>query len=521
MRCSVNIAKGKNQSLIELKKDIERNGFSWEDYQENLRKEIILQQAYRYLVADQIDITARDIRNFLEEYDKFENNNKEYQLNQIYLSFEGKTDSTTVSSVRERMLLLRKKIVGGTPFAEVASKHSQSSDALNGGAMGWKTAKELPVGFLNPLVAMKPGDISKPIRSDYGYHLINLSQVRDGMDSNELETQYRLRSIIIRKDVQQSSDLLEKLSKGIRKRINEGEKFSALAAQHSQDSQSASRGGDMGWVSLRHLPPEVTDAIAAAKLNQVIGPLSSRYGYHIFEVLETKKVSVSEINRTNFARNKLIKERVNDEIDRWQQSLLSGALVEYKQFKTVTMRQKKVLITMGEPMGIGPELCLAAAEHQFTQPLELCVLGSEKTLAQWKRRRGHTTALVPYQKNQLHQPGTLSLIEVDGYPNSGDAGQAPPFGIPQPESAPWQLAVLEKSVELLKNNQFDCIVNGPVDKAIINLANPLFRGHTEWYGASYQADTVMLLENGTIRVALATTHLPAWPCSQINHPCPA
>ncbi|MDI9347352.1 MAG: peptidylprolyl isomerase [Methylacidiphilales bacterium] len=327
------IAKENNSTLDELKNKIESKGISWDDYQNNMRKQLVIQQAYRYLVAEQIEISNEEIKNYLQEYDKFQNNTKEYQVQELYISFGGKNDLETINQTKQKIQSIRDSITQGKDFDTVSSHYLKSSSPqTNPTTARWKKANELPIIFLNALVTMKAGEVSSPIRGDYGYFLIRLSAIRESEELSAFETQYHIRSITILKDQARTSETLQTFSNNIKKRLDAGEDFAALAIQYSKDSNSAGNGGDLGWISLPMLPAELADAVRKAPPNSYLGPIKTTYGFHIIQVLETKQVSKGDLYREATARDNLIKLRLSDEVERWQRSLLTSAVIELKQF---------------------------------------------------------------------------------------------------------------------------------------------------------------------------------------------
>jgi 4-hydroxythreonine-4-phosphate dehydrogenase len=164
----------------------------------------------------------------------------------------------------------------------------------------------------------------------------------------------------------------------------------------------------------------------------------------------------------------------------------------------------RVALTSGEPAGIGPELCLALALDAL--PCELVCLGDHALLAQRARALGLPLTLQAYapaaRPAAAHVPGTLQVLHLPlAVPSLP--------GHPDPANVPYVLALLERAVAGALSGEFDALVTAPLHKAVINQAGVPFSGHTEFLAArTGSARAVMLLTSGTLRVALATTHLP-------------
>ncbi|HYL04081.1 MAG TPA: 4-hydroxythreonine-4-phosphate dehydrogenase PdxA [Steroidobacteraceae bacterium] len=167
----------------------------------------------------------------------------------------------------------------------------------------------------------------------------------------------------------------------------------------------------------------------------------------------------------------------------------------------------RIVLTSGEPAGVGPELCLAVAQREFA--CELVCLADGSLLEERARSPGPAIALRPYGAHarraavrERHRPGTL-LIE--------HASLRAPSAPAQPDraNAPYVLALLDRAIDGALAGEFDAVVTAPVHKQTINEAGVAFSGHTEYFAQRAHApQPVMMLTAGTLRVALATTHLP-------------
>jgi 4-hydroxythreonine-4-phosphate dehydrogenase len=166
----------------------------------------------------------------------------------------------------------------------------------------------------------------------------------------------------------------------------------------------------------------------------------------------------------------------------------------------------RVALTSGEPAGIGPELCLALAAQEL--PCELVCLGDQALLEERARALGLTVRLRPYARAggfaraATHVPGELTVADLPL------AAPSVP-GRPDPANARYVLALLDRAIEGALAGEFDALVTAPVHKGVINDAGIAFTGHTEYLQErTHSARAVMMLTAGTLRVALATTHLP-------------
>jgi 4-hydroxythreonine-4-phosphate dehydrogenase len=162
-----------------------------------------------------------------------------------------------------------------------------------------------------------------------------------------------------------------------------------------------------------------------------------------------------------------------------------------------------IAVTIGEPAGIGPDLCVRVAERAW--PARLVLVGDIELLRERARRLGGGVRFAPYAARARRG---ASAVEVAHFPLAVEARP----GLLDPANAKAVLATLEAAVAGCLAREFAAMVTGPVQKSVINDAGIAFTGHTEFLAARTGAPhVVMMLVGGapaqTLRVALATTHL--------------
>lgn len=167
------------------------------------------------------------------------------------------------------------------------------------------------------------------------------------------------------------------------------------------------------------------------------------------------------------------------------------------------MNQHRVVITPGEPAGIGPELVVQLAQRSW--PVELVVCADATLLQDRANMLGLPLRLLPYDANQPpvpQQQGTLTLLPV--------ALRKPATpGILSTDNGHYVVDTLARACDGCLNGEFAALITGPVHKGVINEAGVPFTGHTEFFEErSHSDNVVMMLATEELRVALATTHLP-------------
>ena len=163
------------------------------------------------------------------------------------------------------------------------------------------------------------------------------------------------------------------------------------------------------------------------------------------------------------------------------------------------MRTPRLALVPGEPAGIGPELCVRLAQ-QPRNDCRLVAFADSDTLAAAARMLGLPLRLLPEDAEAM-QPGDLPLHAVR---NTIPVR----FGEADPRNAAAVIRALRDAAQGCLDDHFDGIVTGPVHKATINAGGIAYTGTTELLAAQARREVVMMLANDTLRVALATTHLP-------------
>ncbi len=164
----------------------------------------------------------------------------------------------------------------------------------------------------------------------------------------------------------------------------------------------------------------------------------------------------------------------------------------------------RLLVTSGEPAGIGPDLCVALAGRDW--PFELVVAGDPALLGERAGMLGREVAIRPYQRGQAARAQRAGELTVVPHPLARPALA----GRLDAVNARYVLAMLDAAVDGCVASEFAGVVTAPVQKSVINDAGIVFSGHTEYLAQRLGVTKpVMLLAAGdTLRVALVTTHLP-------------
>ncbi len=165
------------------------------------------------------------------------------------------------------------------------------------------------------------------------------------------------------------------------------------------------------------------------------------------------------------------------------------------------MYTPRIVVTSGEPAGIGPDACVDLAQDEWNA--DIVVAGDAGLLAATARDLSVPLNIERYDSSRrsVHRPGTLKVMHVA-------AARPVIAGQPDPRNAAYVIDMLDRACDGCTNGEFAAMVTAPVQKSTLMDAGYAFTGHTEYLAARTRAALpVMLLVAGSLRVALVTTHL--------------
>lgn len=322
----VKIAQKHNKTLTQLRESIEKDGLSYREYREAMRQELRLKQVRQRAILSGIVVTDQEIDDFLSQ-NPIGNERARYRLRHLLISVDENASNKDIQAAKQTIDKLRKQAINGADFSELVRQHSDGQRAKNGGDLGWLPKQNIPSLFARSVDSLNDGDVSQPIRSPNGFHLIK-QEASQGEQKRIIE-QVRVRHILLKPDIVTTPERLRKDIMRLRERIVKGESFGTLAKTYSDDSGSAADGGEMGWTSPRLFVSEFRKAAETLPLNQLSQPIKTQFGWHILEVLERRKHDETAEFRRTIAQNEILEQKAKEEEALWVTRLRDSAYVEY------------------------------------------------------------------------------------------------------------------------------------------------------------------------------------------------
>ena len=240
-------------------------------------KEQMIVQKMQGTIGEDVKVTPAEVKKFFNQIpaDSLPYFSTEVTIGQIVKIPE--VNDNRKGEIKKQMLDLKKQIQNGENFGQLAKKYSQDpGSAANGGELGFFKRGELAPEFEAAALSMKPGDISKPVESQFGFHLIQLIERRGNT--------YNSRHILIipkstESDVEEAKNFLDSLRNAV---IDDSIRFEVLAKEHSDDQVTSGNGGFFSdatgamRVSVEELDPTLFFTIDTMKVGSITKPLEFR-----------------------------------------------------------------------------------------------------------------------------------------------------------------------------------------------------------------------------------------------------
>lgn len=324
------IAKQNNTTTAEFRKTIESEGIAFDDFKEDLRNELIVTRTQQRAVASRINISDREIDEMVKKVREQSAATEEYHLGHILLTLPENPSSEQIQKTKQKAEKIISEINSGANFSQMAASYSSGPQALKGGDLGWGKLAELPTVF-SPVVAdMKVNDVSTPIRTPNGFHIIKLLDVRNQQQKHEV-VQNHVRHILITPNAVLSDADAKLRLEELRSRIEKGANFADLARAHSNDLPTASKGGDLGWIEASPaLDKTFTMVMNETPTSQLSQPFRSEFGWHILEVLGRRTQDDTEQFQRDRARQYLENSKFREALQSWLTELRDSAHIEIR-----------------------------------------------------------------------------------------------------------------------------------------------------------------------------------------------
>lgn len=319
------LAEQNQISLMQLRQVIEQDGEDFAEFRQNLGEEMMTERLRQRVVNSMDPVTETEI-DILLASENF--NSGEYNISHILIGLSEGSTPQQIAAQESKANNVYTQLEEGLDFASAAISYSDSQEALEGGLVGWRDLNSVPVAFSDAIKNMRAGQITTPIRSPAGFHIIKVNDYRER--SQVMATEFHAQHIMIAtNDLISPRQAMEQI-RDIHQQLIEGADFAELAKEYSDDVSSANLGGDMGWFMPEAFGERIAQTLEAMQDGEISEPFQTEAGWHILERLGMREKDVTVESVRNAARNNLQQQKMDIELEQFLQEMRDEAFVEIR-----------------------------------------------------------------------------------------------------------------------------------------------------------------------------------------------
>ena len=319
------LAEQNQLTLMQLRQAIEADGEDFGEFRQNIGEEMMTERLRQRIVNSMDPITDTEI-DILLASDRF--NSGEYNISHILIAVPEGATPQQIATQESTAANVYQQLEEGLDFASAAISYSASQEALEGGLVGWRDLNSVPVNFSEAITNMRAGQITVPIRSPAGFHIIKVNDYRER--SQVMSTEIHARHIMINTTELISPRQAMEDIREIHEKLVDGEDFETLARENSDDVSSANIGGDMGWFPPETYGTRIQQTLEGLQDGEISEPFQTENAWHIIEKLGLREKDVTEESQRNAARSNLRQQKTDIEIEKYLQQLRDEAFVEIR-----------------------------------------------------------------------------------------------------------------------------------------------------------------------------------------------
>ena len=320
------LAAQNKMDLSQLRMAVQQQGMDYEQFRRSVRDELVVQRLRQRVVQSRVQVSDAEVETVLKNGSLHRG---QLHLGYIMVSVPDGATPEQIETAHKKADETKQQIDGGMDFAAAAIRYSDAPNALEGGDLGWRNADELPQPFTEASDKMQEGQVSAPIRGPNGFHIIKLLGKRAD-SGTQLVTEYHARHILFKVTELVSNDQAEKAATSARQRIVGGEDFAKVAKQSSQDTATATLGGELGWFAGEAYGTKVAEVVKTLKNGEISQPFQTEAGWHVMQLEETRSTDKTNDLQRDQAKNMVFQRKAEGEYESFLRQIRSEAYVEIR-----------------------------------------------------------------------------------------------------------------------------------------------------------------------------------------------
>jgi peptidyl-prolyl cis-trans isomerase SurA len=326
-----NVAAQNQMDVSQLHKSLQAKGSSVTTFRDQLRDQLMLTRLHEREVDNRLRISDTEVDRALADRQATNTDPLAQDINlaQLLIALPEKPTPSQITFAQTQAQQLRARVLAGEKFEALVLEFS-ASERKNGGQLGLRRADRYPAIFVTATQALGVGAVSELVRSDPGFHLLKVIDRRAGT-LVETVVQTRARHILLRTTEKLTANQASARLAEVRQRIMSGAtSFEAAARDVSQDG-SAAQGGDLGWSVPGMFVPEFDAVLDRLKDREISQPSVSRFGVHLIQLIERRRVELSLAQQREQMRSTLKASRAEEAYATWARDVRARAFVEIRE----------------------------------------------------------------------------------------------------------------------------------------------------------------------------------------------
>jgi peptidyl-prolyl cis-trans isomerase SurA len=324
-RALENIAQRNNMSTDDMRRFLADSGINFETLLRQVRAQIAWVKVVAREIRPRVNVTVDQLALAMQEARQSQGQ-PEYLLSEIVLPVDSPDQAPRVAGDAQRLVQTLRE---GASFDSLARQVSVAASAEQGGDLGWVPAASIPRELLGALERLRPGEVSEPIGSPVGYHVFWLRERRVAqapVDQAAAAIEVELTQILFPTDGAGPEMLagLREQAAGLRAEMTD---CGAMVAKAEDLGAPAS--GELGWIRIGDMPPDLAQAVLALPVGEVSQPLESPAGIHLLMVCDRNEPQPSAPAREEIAQ-RLEQEQIDRLARRYLRDLRKEAFVEVR-----------------------------------------------------------------------------------------------------------------------------------------------------------------------------------------------
>ena len=320
------IAEDNGLTLEQMPATMAAEGIDYAMFRQETREQLILDQLLQREVIARISVAPREMEQCLARSASTLAEDVDYNISHILVGLSTTATREQADAARAEVEEIYSQLGNGADFAQLAIEHSDGQGALEGGSLGWRKGSQLPTFFADAIISMSAGDVSEPIQSGSGLHIVRLNETRGAQPV--IIDQIRVRHILMAPNEILDDAAIAQRLRGIREQVLAGDDFGAIAQALSEDPVSAAENGDLGWVGPGDFVPEFEQVLAGLETGELSEPFRTRFGWHIAEVTDRRVYDTTEELKEQRCAEQIRASKLEEQQELWLRQIRDQAFVE-------------------------------------------------------------------------------------------------------------------------------------------------------------------------------------------------